>query len=73
MCRRLKSDPATPPDPVVIVTGLSDLEDRIKASKRAPTNVLSNPFHPMELRARFGSLTRMKHLLEYSTRQRPRS
>ena len=30
VCRRLKSDPATRLTPVVLVTGLSDLSDRIK-------------------------------------------
>ena len=30
VCRRLKSDPATRLTPVVLVTGLSDMSDRIK-------------------------------------------
>jgi len=64
VCRRLKSDPATRLTPVVLVTGLSDLEDRIKGIEAGADEFLSKPVHPMELRARVGSLTRMKQLLD---------
>jgi putative two-component system response regulator len=64
VCRRLKADPATRLTPVVLVTGLSDLEDRIKGIEAGADEFLSKPVHPMELRARVGSLTRMKHLLD---------
>jgi putative two-component system response regulator len=64
VCRRLKSDPATRLTPVVLVTGLSDLQDRIKGIEAGADEFLSKPVHPLELRARVGSLTRMKHLLD---------
>ena len=64
VCRRLKSEPATRLTPVVLVTGLSDLQDRIKGIEAGADDFLSKPVHPMELRARVGSLTRMKHLLD---------
>ncbi len=64
VCRRLKSDPATRLTPVVLVTGLSDLQDRIKGIEAGADEFLSKPVHPMELRARVGSLTRMKHLVD---------
>jgi cyclic di-GMP phosphodiesterase len=64
VCRRLKSDPATRFTPVVLVTGLSDLHDRIKGIEAGADEFLSKPVHPLELRARVGSLTRMKHLLD---------
>ena len=64
VCRRLKSDPATRFTPVVLVTGLSDLQDRIKGIEAGADEFLSKPVHPLELRARVGSLTRMKHLLD---------
>jgi putative two-component system response regulator len=63
VCRRLKNDPATRLTPVVLVTGLSDLSDRIKGIEAGADEFLSKPVHPLELRARVGSLTRMKHLL----------
>jgi putative two-component system response regulator len=64
VCRRLKSDPATRLTPVVLVTGLSDLQSRIKGIEAGADEFLSKPVHPLELRARVGSLTRMKHLLD---------
>jgi putative two-component system response regulator len=64
VCRRLKADPATRFTPVVLVTGLSDLHDRIKGIEAGADEFLSKPVHPLELRARVGSLTRMKHLLD---------
>jgi len=64
VCRRLKSDPATRLTPVVLVTGLSDLQDRIKGIEAGADEFLSKPVHPLELRARVGSLTRMKQLFD---------
>ncbi len=64
VCRRLKSDPATRLTPVVLVTGLSDLQDRIKGIEAGADEFLSKPVHPLELRARVNSLTRMKHLFD---------
>jgi DNA-binding response OmpR family regulator len=48
----------------VLVTGLSDLQDRLKGIEAGADEFLSKPVHPLELRARVGSLTRMKHLLD---------
>ena len=41
VCRRLKSDPATRLTPVVLVTGLSDLQDRIKGIEAGADEFLS--------------------------------
>ena len=64
VCRRLKSDPATRLTPVVLVTGLSDMSDRIKGIEAGADEFLSKPVHPHELRARVASLSRMKHLID---------
>jgi putative two-component system response regulator len=64
VCRRLKSDPATRLTPVVLVTGLSDLSDRIRGIEAGADEFLSKPVHPLELRARVRSLSRMKQLLD---------
>lgn len=64
VCRRLKSEPATRLTPVVLVTGLSELADRIKGIEAGADEFLSKPVHPHELRARVQSLTRLKHLID---------
>jgi putative two-component system response regulator len=64
VCRRLKADPATRLTPVVLVTGLSDMSDRIKGIEAGADEFLSKPVHPHELRARVVSLSRMKHLID---------
>ena len=64
VCRRLKSDPATRLTPVVLVTGLSDLSERIRGIEAGADDFLSKPVHPHELRARVGSLSRMKQLTD---------
>ena len=64
VCRRLKDDPATRLTPVVLVTGQTGLDDRIKGIEAGADEFLSKPVHPHELRARVRSLSRVKHLID---------
>jgi putative two-component system response regulator len=64
VCRRLKADPATRLTPVVLVTGQTDLSDRIRGIEAGADEFLSKPVHPHELRARIRSLSRVKHLID---------
>jgi putative two-component system response regulator len=64
VCRRLKANPTTRLTPVVLVTGQTDLSDRIRGLEAGADEFLSKPVHPHELRARVRSLTRMKHLID---------
>ena len=43
VCRRLKADPATRLTPVVLVTGQSDLSDRIRGIEAGADEFLSKP------------------------------
>jgi putative two-component system response regulator len=64
VCRRLKADPATRFTPVVLVTGQTDLSDRIRGIEAGADEFLSKPVHPHELRARVRSLARVKQLID---------
>ncbi len=64
VCRQLKTDPATRLVPVVLVTGLSELSDRIQGMEAGADDFLSKPVHPHELRARLRSLSRMKRYID---------
>jgi putative two-component system response regulator len=64
VCRRLKADPATRLTPVVLVTGQTGLDDRIKGIEAGADDFLSKPVHPHELRARIRSLSRVKALTD---------
>ena len=64
VCRRLKADPATRLTPIVLVTGQTALDDRIKGIEAGADDFLSKPVHPHELRVRVRSLWRQKMLLD---------
>ena len=64
VCRRLKADPATRLTPVVMVTGQTDLNDRLRGIEAGADEFLSKPVHPQELRVRVRSLSRVKHLID---------
>jgi putative two-component system response regulator len=64
VCRRLKSDPVTRLTPVVMITGQTDLTDRLRGIEAGADEFLSKPVHPQELRVRVRSLARVKHLID---------
>ena len=64
VCRRLKADPETRLTPVVLVSGQTELSDRINGIEAGADEYLSKPVHPHELRARVRSLTRVKQLID---------
>lgn len=60
VCRRIKSDPATAHIPVVMVTALTDTQDRIKGLEAGADDFLSKPLNDTALMSRVRSLVRLK-------------
>ncbi|MBM4397465.1 MAG: response regulator [Deltaproteobacteria bacterium] len=62
LCAMLKADPVTRMAPVILVTGLEDVRDKVRGLEAGADDFLTKPFHPTELRARVRSLVRIKSL-----------
>lgn len=62
VCRRLKGDPATRLIPIIMLTALHDMKDRIEGLESGADDFISKPFNHVELAARIRSLLRIKHL-----------
>lgn len=60
VCSRLKADPASRLTPVVLVTGLSATEDRIRGLEVGADDFLTKPLDQSELLARVRSLVSLK-------------
>src|SRR6202165_1687125 len=60
-CQRIKNNPATCLIPVVLVTALSDKQDRIEGIRAGADDFLTRPVDPIELLTRVRSLLALKH------------
>jgi putative two-component system response regulator len=60
LCEQLKRDTATRLTPIILVTGLTDRESRVKGRKAGADDFLTKPIDSQELLARVGSLVRLK-------------
>lgn len=63
-CRKIKANPETTHIPVVMVTALSDIEDRIKGLEAGADEFLTKPINDTPLFARVKSLSRMKTIID---------
>lgn len=60
VCRRIKSNPLVAHIPVVMVTALTDSEDRVRGLESGADDFLSKPVNDIALMARVRSLVRLK-------------
>ena len=64
VCRRLKADPRLAHIPVVMVTALSDVADRVQGLEAGADDFLTKPVNDLALMARVKSLVRMKMTMD---------
>ncbi len=65
LCRELKDDPKTRIIPVIMITGLSDRDDRVRGIEAGADDFLSKPLYPEELFARVKASLHVKRQMEH--------
>src|SRR2546428_8598894 len=64
VCRALKSNEETRLIPIVIMTALDGIEDRIKGIEAGADDFLTKPVNPRELIARIQTTLKLKHTVD---------
>jgi putative two-component system response regulator len=64
LCRQVKENPATRLIPFLLITGLSDREDKVKGIEAGADDFLNKPIFPAELFARVKSLLKLKEFTD---------
>ena len=63
-CKRLKQSPKTGHIPIVMVTALSEVSDRVEGLRSGADDFLTKPINDLSLFARIRSLVRLKHMMD---------
>lgn len=63
-CRQIKANPVSAHIPVVMVTALSDVADRVKGLEAGADDFLTKPINDLALMARVRSLLRLKMIMD---------
>lgn len=64
VCQKLKNDPETQFIPIIVITALKELHDKIKAIEMGADDFLMKPFNKVELVTRVKSLLKLKELYD---------
>ena len=64
VCTRIKSNPATAHIPVVMVTALSEVSDRVRGLEAGADDFLTKPVNDLAMFARIRSLVRLKRAID---------
>jgi two-component system cell cycle response regulator len=64
VCKRLKGDPATSHIPVVMITALDQISDRVRGLEAGADDFLTKPVNDLQLMTRVKSLVRLKSLTD---------
>jgi diguanylate cyclase (GGDEF)-like protein len=62
-CKRLKADPTMVDVPIIFITGVSALEDKVRGLELGATDYVTKPFNSKELLARVRASLRTSHLV----------
>ncbi len=69
VCERLKKNPRTQHIPIIMITALKELKDKIRALEAGADDFITKPFENVELLARVKSLLRIKRYHDELIRQ----
>lgn len=73
VCRQLKADPGSREIPVIFISALDELADKVRGFEAGGLDYITKPFEPVEVLARVKTHLRLRHLqqhMEVQIRQR---